>query len=122
MSDIAKARVWNDWTREHVEEFRGDTVRIPAKKYVVMDWPDAVQFRGQYTAIERDGLGTDVKPKMIRLEKIDAAAPEYPQSNKFVCQIDGAEFGTQAELDAYIAANHTGAMLDEEIKEKFRKG
>jgi hypothetical protein len=116
MSDLGKARVWNDWTKEHVEEFRGDTVRIPSKKYVVMDWQDAVQFRGQFTPIVRDGLGTDLKPKMIRLERIDAA---QAASDKFVCQMDGAEFQTQAQLDAHIAANYKEAMLDEEARKKF---
>lgn len=120
MSEVAKARVWNDWNKEYVEEFRGDVLRIPAKKFIIMDWQDAVQFRGQFTPIVRDGLGTDLKPKMIRLEKIDAGAPDYPSEN-FVCQMDGAQFSTQAELDAYIAANFTGAMVDEDARDKFTK-
>lgn len=119
MSEIAKARIWNDWTQEHVEDFRGDMVRIPAKGFIVMSWPDAVQFRGQYTPIIRDGLGKDLKPKMIRVEKIDAGAPEYA-AQKFVCQVDGREFNTQAELDSYIAANHTERMVDDEARKKFQ--
>ena len=120
MSDIANARVWNDWSKEHVEDFRGETIRIPAKKFIVMSWPDAVQFRGQYTPVIRDGLGQDVRPKMIRLEKIDAGAPEFPEAPKFVCQMDGAKFDSQEELDAYIAANHTGAMVDDEARKKIK--
>lgn len=116
----ARTRVWNDWNKEYVEDFRGEQIRIPAKAFVVMDHQDAVQFRGQFTQIVRDGAGTDLKPKMIRLEKIAAGEPEY-RGETFVCQMDGAQFGTQAELDAYIAANYTGAMLDEEAKKKFTR-
>lgn len=120
MSDIAKAKVWNDWKEEHVEDFRGEKIVIPSKGHIVMEWPDAVQFRGQYTPIIRDGLGNDVKPKMIRLEKIDASAPEFPSRKKFVCEADGVSFDSQEELDAYIVANHTENMVDDEAKKKLK--
>lgn len=117
---IARAKVWNDFDKEHVEEFRGETVRIPAKSFIEMAWPDAVQFRGQYTPIIRDGMGRDLKPKMIRLEKIDVTAPLYPEPKKFVCQVDNKEFDSQAELDQYIAENHTESMLDDDARKKIK--
>ena len=56
---VARARVWNEHTEEHVEEFRGEILRIPPKSFIELPWPSAVQFRGQYTPILRDGLGQE---------------------------------------------------------------
>lgn len=119
---VARARVWNDNTEEHVEEFRGEMVRIPPKSFVEMPWPSAVQFRGQYTPILRDGLGRDLKPKMIRLERVDDAAPRFPApASKFVCQACSKSHKTQAELDKHIAKQHVDLMVDEDAKEEFEK-
>lgn len=117
---IAQAKVWNDWTAEHVETFKGETIRIPAKGFIVMDWAEAVQFKGSYTPIVRDGMERDLKPKMIRLEKIAVASPE-PEKQRFICQMDGKEFSSQQELDEYIAANHLDKLVDDDVKKKLKE-
>lgn len=114
-----KARVWNDNSAIYKEDFRGDLITIPPKGHVIMDWTDAVAFKGQYTPILRDGLGRDLSPKMIRLEKIEATAQEFPVP-KFRCQMDQKEFDTQEGLDAHIAENHTEDMADDEARKKFK--
>lgn len=114
----AKAKVWNDHTEDHVEEFKGEMIRIPAKGHIEMYWSDAEQFKGQYTPIIRDGMGRDLKPKMVRLEKIDAVA--QAEKAKLVCPMDGRSFDTQDALDAHIAEKHVDQMLDEEAQKKFR--
>ena len=116
---IAMAKVWNDNVVEHKEKFKGDDIVIPAKGFITMPWPEAVQFRGQYTPIIRDGLGRDLKPKMIRLERVSVES-QSPESNKFICQMDGREFDSQAELDEYIAENHIDAMVDDDAKKKLK--
>jgi hypothetical protein len=119
---VAKARVWNDHTEEHVEEFRGEIVKIPPKGFVEMPWPSAVQFRGQYTPILRDGLGRDLKPKKIRLERIDDAAPKFAApASKFTCQACNKACKTQKELDDHIAKQHVEQMVDEDAREEFEK-
>jgi hypothetical protein len=116
----ARMRVWNDHTEEYVEEFRGDTVRIPAKGFVEMGESDANQFCGQHTPIIRDGLGNDLKPKKLRRERLPHAATQTLDSKYFVCQVDRQMFETQSALDAHIAAHHTEVMLDDEAKNKLR--
>lgn len=118
---VARARVWNDHTEEHVEEFRGEILRIPPKSFIELPWPSAVQFRGQYTPILRDGLGQDLKPKKIRLERIDDAAPKFaPPASNFICQACTKPFKTQKSLDAHIAENHVEQMADEDAQEEIR--
>ncbi len=111
-----QAQVWNDFSKEHVEMFKGDEIRIPAKSFINMNWSDAVQFRGQYTPIIRDGLGNDLKPKMIRLVRVEAVVEE---PKDFTCQMDGKSFANQAELDKHIAENHTESMVDADAKKKL---
>lgn len=116
---IARAKVWNDWTQEHVEMFKGEEIRIPAKGFIEMGWSEAVQLKGQFSPILRDGTGRDLKPKMIRLEKISVASAE-PEKAKFICQMDGKEFSSQKELDEYIAANHIDKLVDDDTKKELK--
>lgn len=118
----ARVKVWNDHTEEHVEEYRGETIRIPAKGFIEMGKSDFDFFKGQYTPIIRDGMGRDLKPKMIRGELIPHPATQELESKYFVCQMDRQMFETQSALDAHIAANHTEVMVDDEAKQKLRIG
>jgi hypothetical protein len=119
---VARARVWNDYHEEHVEEFRGEMLRIPPKSFIEMPWPSAVQFRGQYTPILRDGLGKDLRPKMIRLERIDDAAPKFePPKNQFVCQACNEPCKNQKALDAHIAKNHADMLVDDDVRDELKK-
>lgn len=116
----ARVRVWNDHTEEHVEDFRGDLIKIPAKGFVEMCKSDADFFKGQHTPIIRDGMGRDLKPKMIRLEILPHPATQTLDSKYFVCQMDRQMFETQSALDAHIAAHHQEAMVDDEARNKLR--
>src|SRR5690348_2694382 len=116
---VAKARVWNDHTQPHVEDFKGDKITIEPGKFVVMDFPDAVEFRGQYTPVIRDGLGTDLKPKKIRVEKIDGTESAFPEAPKHACMRCGEDQKSAKALDAHIKEKHVDDMLDDEAKKKL---
>lgn len=114
-------RVWNDHTEDHVEEFRGDKVVIKAKGFVEMPYPDAVQFRGQFTPIIRDGLGNDLKPKRIRIERGAAPAPVVETKKTFTCMACVEDFPSQEKLDDHTADKHLDEVLDKDAKEKLAK-
>lgn len=113
------AKVWNDHDKDHVEMFKGDEIRVPAKGFIKMEWSEAVQFRGQYTPIERDGMGNDLKPKKIRLEKMPVELSGN-EAQQFICQMDRQEFSSQEELDEHIKLNHMEQMVDDDAKTKLR--
>ncbi len=117
----AIAKVWNDHNKEHVEKFKGDEIRIPANGYIEMPWQEAIQFRGQYSPIIRDGLGNDLKPKKIRLEKKSVESSDANIAPIFMCQMDRQEFGTQAELDEHVRINHLESLVDENAKRLLQK-
>lgn len=114
-----KVQVVNDNVHPYREKFRGQEIFIAPKGSIEMDMNEAHLFLGTMPPnIEVDGSGIQ-KPtsyKMLRIEMGGAKAPA-PVS-KFKCMADGKEFNSQAELDAYIAENHTETMVDEDAKEK----
>lgn len=125
---MAKYRVWNRHPQglTHKEKFRDEMVEIPAGKYTLMDYEDAVLFRGQYFPMKKrpDGGEDPAGWKVLQLERHDDSAPE-PQ--KFICHLDGKIFPSQALLDAYLKENYsdrtfTDESLEEEIAEEKKRG
>lgn len=103
-------RVWNDNTYPFRQNFKGEDIMIPAKKFIMMDEEDAVSFRGKYSPPILDGANNCLPHsyKMIRIEH--NSEPEALVSSKFRCHADGAEFDTQEELDEYVKANHADKL------------
>lgn len=107
----------------HKEMFKGDMVEIKANEYVLMDYEDAVQFRGQYFPML---MTADDQPdpkgfKVIKIEPDDEAKEEVvelPVSQQFICQFDGKKFETQTQLDNYIQKNHSDKIFKDEMLEK----
>lgn len=118
---MAKWRVWNKHPEgmTHREKFREELVEIPANKYVLMDYEDAVQFRGQFFPMKRKPTGEPDPAgfKAIFLEKHDGPADEI-QVREFICHIDGRKFPSQALLDAYLKENYSDSpLLDKSAEE-----
>jgi len=78
-----KAKVWNDDDKDYVEDFKGETIRVPAKGYIVMDFLEARAFLGKGTPIKKDGQGRVLNPKMLRTEKIH---PDFSEKEKIEAQ------------------------------------
>lgn len=119
---MAKWRVWNMHPTglTHREMFRGDMVEIKAGSYVLMDYEDAYQFKGQFCPIKLDGMGQPdpVSFKVLKLEPhTENAKAEITQ--KFVCQRDGKVFNTKAELDAYTEANYKDDVFHDEALDEI---
>jgi hypothetical protein len=108
-------RIYNDHTKDHVENFEGDTVRIPAKGHVVMERLKACAFMGQFWPIQRDGMGKDLTPKMLRMEM---TTPEAENEPSFKCMMCSEEFKSASLLKAHSIVAHEEAMVDEEAKPK----
>lgn len=128
---MAMWRVWNKHPEglTHKEKFREQVVEIKAGAYVLMDYEDAVQFRGQYFPMVKNAMGApDPKGfKCIFLEPHGDAAAETGKAQEFVCMRDGAKFPTQAMLDRHIETNYKDEVvkdeaLEEEIQRETKRG
>lgn len=99
---MAKVKVWNDNVYPHTEMFKGDTVHIPPKECIEMDWEEAIEFKGQFTGVKR--LGNDQPDpagyKMIRVEH-----PSEPifKDPPLVNHASGQKFVTKKELMESLA-------------------
>lgn len=116
------AKVWNDNDKEYREKFKGETIVIPPKGFVVMEAMEANTFRGTFTTILRDGTGRDLNPKKIRVEVLHdevTAVPQVPV--QYICQKDGSLWPSQEALDRHIAQNWSDSLIDETAKDQIKK-
>lgn len=113
-------RVWNMHPegKTHKESFRGDMIEIPAGKYVLMDYEDAYQFKGQYFPMKFNGDGFQEPSsfKVLKLEPHDGSSVSVP--TKFVCQMDGKVFESQAALDSYTRMNFADKTFKDDALEE----
>lgn len=117
---MAKFKVWNENSLDHVEMFKGDRIVIPAKGYVVMDRDDAVAFRGAFVApIISDGNADPRTFKKIRLEKIegDVEVQTKPEA-EHICQACKYKASSEKDLTEHASAMHGDAITVDEEAEK----
>lgn len=116
-----QVKVWNDNEYPFSDEFKGDKITIPPKKFIEMEYYDAHEFRGKYSPIKVDGDGQHMPQsyKMIRIEKI--GSPEVTQLG-VTCQACGKVYESQGVLDAHIDEQHLESMADPEVAQKRLRG
>lgn len=119
---MSQWRVYNDHTMDHKEKFKGDEIIIKAGKYILMDYEDAVQFKGQYfpMRMNADNRQDPESYKMIRIIQHDASAVDE-KTVEFICNVDGKKFTTKKELDAYEAQFSHLVVEDPTLDEEMEK-
>ncbi len=114
----------------HEEMFKGEKIVIKAGEFVLMDYEDAVQFRGQYFPMITNPQGVQ-DPKSYKVIKIEAGPEakeeEKTESKVYVCHVDGKEFTDKKLLEEYMKANFSHLLvkdesLDDEIKKRNKQG
>lgn len=105
----------------HREKFKDDFLEIKAGEYILMDYEDAVQFKGQYFPMKMDAMGQQ-DPKSFKMIKIEPDGPVAVSNvvTKYVCHLDGKEFPTRAALDAYMKQFEGQAYKDTELEEQIK--
>ena len=114
-----QVKVWNDNEHPFTDNFKGDVVTIPPKKYVEMEYYEAHEFKGKYSPIKVDGDNQPLPTsfKMIRIEKM--GAPEVINLG-VTCQACGKTYESQGVLDVHIDEQHLESMADPEVAQKRR--
>lgn len=97
-----KVKVRNLDTREYVEIFRNEEIRIPAQGFIEMGRSEAIKFLSQATPLNIDGAGRCLKPKKLVLEEDpEAHAAARDQPIRFEAP-DGKQFRTEKGYQAYM--------------------
>lgn len=125
---MTKWRVYNKHPDKmtHREKFRGDEIVIKADEYILMDYEDAILFKGQYFPMKLmgDNRQDPSTYKCIEL-KPDGEIKAEPTLFSYISPVDGKKFSSQAELDEYIKGNfsHLETVKDTSLDaELSRKG
>lgn len=124
---MAQVKVWNDNEFDHVEEFKGDKVTIPAGKFVLMNSDEAVQFLGQYFPVKRDvnGQGTKASYKMLRLTPHETAEgdakDETPKVDPLKCVACAYKASGAADFKEHMKTHADALVVDEEAEREIKK-
>ena len=107
------AKVWNDNTVAFTQEFKGETITIPAQSFIEMDYSEAVSFKSYPAPMVFDGMGQQTREslKMLRVEP----PANLVGANTVVayrCHKDGSLHGSKEELAKYEASLDEGAFAD----------
>jgi len=118
-----KWRVYNNHRNglTHREKFRDDQIEIKAGEYILMDYEDAVQFKGNYFPMKMTPTGVQdpVSFKEISIvPDTEGFKPQHEINKKFVCQRDGKEFQTEYELKVYSDAKYGHEVFKDEALDK----
>ena len=110
----------------HKEKFRDETIEIKAGEYILMEYEEAVRFRGQYFPMLKNAQGApDPRGfKVIHLEPDGdvKAQPSDAKTSEWICHIDGAKFPTEALLNNYLKMNYAESTFkDETIETEIAK-
>jgi len=118
-----KVKVWNDNTFDYHEKFQDEDIIIKAKSYIEMDDDKAVLFKGTMNKMEFDGSGVPLPQsyKRIRVEGLyDHLRKPTPLPQHHVCQFDGKELSSEAELNQYIADNYIDKIENKDFAKEFQ--
>lgn len=120
-------KVYNENVYDFSQVFRDKAVFIPAKKFIEMEYDDALSFLGTYSPIlkDKDGNHDPRGFKKLRIDETDAKKAKAEMFNiaderakeVFVCHACGKEFQSKKNLMAHIKRSHSELMVDEEARE-----
>ena len=118
---MPQVRVYNDNVHPYQEEFKGETVKIPSKGSIEMEFYDAHEFLGSFNApkLDYDGNPTAASYKMLRIET-GGALPEI-EVVKNVCVACAYKASSEKDLEEHAKASHAHQVLVDEIAEKELK-
>lgn len=122
---MAQVKVWNENTHEYTEKFRDREIKIPPKRFVVMDAEEADIFYGTFKPPVKD-VDNQMSPKgykMLRIEKMSGQY-ESPKAETFNCNVCAYAGSSQEDLDEHGFAFHENQLLDKEaaLEQKASKG
>lgn len=103
-----QVKVWNDNHYDFSQKFKGHKITVPAKKFVEMEYEEAIEFKGAFSSMPPPD---DPDParyyKMIRIEMPEGGFSPAP-TDEYFDAVTGRSF---ANKDDYI--KHLKSQLEE---------
>jgi hypothetical protein len=124
-------KVWNRNSHDHVDKFKGSEIKIPAGKFIEMDYDEAILFKGKFyqPEIMKNGMQDPRSFKWVELDPEDVArvknnrarmmSDDSETEKVFVCQACSKEFRTKNGLLKHIKDKHQTTMVDKEAKDEL---
>lgn len=103
---MALVKVWNDHNREHVEKFKGQEVRIPAGGHILMDYIDAIDFKGQFFGLKMLGPNNP-DPKFFKKIRVEEPTEPVVKEDPNIFHATGKAASSPAEIIALAKAYQT---------------
>ena len=123
-----QVQVWNDNIYPYRENFKGQKIEIPPKKYILMDSEEANLFKGTFSPIipDADGKPTVECYKMIRIEKHEEGSEPEVIVDPLKCNACAYGAASDIDLKEHVKANHeifVDEVAEKELsKRKVKKG
>ena len=108
-------KVWNDHNLEHVEKFKNQEIRIPPGGHILMDYIDAVDFRGQFFGMRMRGPN-DPDPRFFKKIRVEEPAEPVVKADPNMMHATGKAAGSAEELLAALKG-FAAAQPDLAVKE-----
>lgn len=118
-----QVRVYNENNYPYRENFKGEWITIEPGAYVVMDDKKAEMFTGTYSPAKKDPMGQPDPTtfKKLRIKPHDVSVEAKKEPTKWICNADGTEHATEAELKAWEAEHHLEKLTDQKVADEIRK-
>lgn len=116
---MSKVKVWNDNKYPHVEEFKGTKITIPAGECIEMDWEEAVEFKGQFTPMVRNGAD-ELDPRFFKMIRVERPTV-LPIKDDLVCHADGKTAATKEDLEKMLAQYSDRRVVDKDAEKEAVK-
>jgi hypothetical protein len=100
---MAQVKVWNDHTVDHVEKFKGEELRVPAKGFIMMDYIDAIDFKGQFFGMRMLGPNNP-DPKTFKMIRVEEPAEPVVKEDPNMLHATGKSLGSPQEVLAMAKA------------------
>lgn len=116
-------RVYNDNKHPYKEHFKGKDISIEPGKFVVMDYFEAIEFRGTYSPIKKDANDQPmpISFKMIRIDEtpVDAFEARVDEQKCIAC---GYKSSSPKDLEEHTKAAHAHQhVTDPEAEAEIRR-
>jgi hypothetical protein len=111
-----KVKVWNDNVHDFEQDFKGVKIKIPAGKFVEMDFYDGSQFLQKFYPPVVDGMGRH-DPRGFKMLRLDPPIPDFSkdkedaEDEEFKCHSCGEKHDTWKSLEKHIINKHADVAV-----------
>ena len=97
---MSLAKVWNDNKYDFVQDFKGEILKVPAGKYIEMDYFEAHSFVSFPYPMKKNGQGVD-DPTHFKMLRVEGTAGLDHKTVAYKSMVDGSLHPTEEAMLAY---------------------